>query len=152
MTMTGGTIPLKVKSSTTINKIVSTIEAKLSNEHGTPIGEHYARFDGVRLDQRLTLADYGIQAGETLDLFIEQRGGKPVIYVYPLAPTPNVRVQLSLVKAWSFSALYPSIPIDTPAASNLGQSVTWTVDATPDGTLFDHGVEREVAYLFWEAQ
>lgn len=79
---------------------------------------------------------------------------KPVIYLFPPVLTTGVRVDLSIVDAWKFSVLYPPAPI-TPIStlqdSNSRQSVTWVVDAKPDGSLFDHGSGREVSYLFWEA-
>ncbi|KAG9079764.1 hypothetical protein FS749_008251 [Ceratobasidium sp. UAMH 11750] len=67
---------------------------------------------------------------------------------------PNIRVRLSLVNTWEFSALYPPAPIMFETFQNIdnAQSVTWNVDAKPDGTLFDHRTGRKVSYLFWEAE
>ncbi|KAG8704596.1 hypothetical protein FRC09_003441 [Ceratobasidium sp. 395] len=81
----------------------------------------------------------------------EQVGGKPVIYLFPPAPMADIRLDLALVKSWDFSALYPATTISAPPCGILGQAISWTVDAKPDGTLFDHQTQREVAYLFWEA-
>ncbi|CAE7142230.1 unnamed protein product [Rhizoctonia solani] len=47
-------------------------------------------------------------------------------------------------------AIYPPTAIKTPA-DGLGQTIAWTVDAQPDGMLWDQATRREVAYLFWEA-
>lgn len=81
-------------------------------------------------------------------------GGKPVIYLFPPHREQNVHVRLSLVESWEFSAVYPPSAIESGATTNphLGQTVSWTVDAHPNGTLFDKGCNREVSYLFWEAQ
>ncbi|KAG9090128.1 hypothetical protein FRC06_001216 [Ceratobasidium sp. 370] len=83
---------------------------------------------------------------------MERIGGKPVIYLFPPAPMSNIRLTLALVKSWHFSALYPPTTISTPPCKALSQVVSWTVDAKPDGTLFDQRTQREVSYLFWEAQ
>ncbi|KAF8603245.1 hypothetical protein BDV93DRAFT_442837 [Ceratobasidium sp. AG-I] len=80
-------------------------------------------------------------------------GRKPVIYLFPPYHQQDIRVHLSLVDSWNFSALYPPSDIMPGPATNprLTQSASWTVDASPDGTLLDKGTNREVAYLFWEA-
>jgi len=65
-----------------------------------------------------------------------------------------VDVRLSLVPSWSFSALYPSPPIESTrllGRAGNSQSVSWTVSAMPDGTLTDKETNLEVTYLFWEA-
>ncbi|KAI0060420.1 hypothetical protein BV25DRAFT_1807319 [Artomyces pyxidatus] len=84
----------------------------------------------------------------------KQVGGKPVIYLQTPTHLPHVNIDLSLVSAWSFSALYPSTE---PTSGVLpdgtrGQTATWTVSADPDGTLHDKATGSDVAYLFWEAQ
>ncbi|CAE6418931.1 unnamed protein product [Rhizoctonia solani] len=55
--------------------------------------------------------------------------------------------------AWNFSEIYPPTIVTNLAENtkSLGQTITWTVDARPDGTLWDQGTKREVTYLFWEA-
>ncbi|KAK0454209.1 uncharacterized protein EV420DRAFT_1621487 [Desarmillaria tabescens] len=72
---------------------------------------------------------------------------KPIIYLYSPQPVHAV-VQVSLVKAWSFSAVYPNVPIKD---SEIGQSVLWEVDVQKDHTLTTTNGTR-VSYLFWEAE
>ncbi|KAG8684721.1 hypothetical protein FRC11_011690 [Ceratobasidium sp. 423] len=79
-------------------------------------------------------------------------GGKPVIYLFSPSAMLDVGVRLSLVKAWSFSAIYPHTPISPPSDDSLGEVITWNVNTRPDGTLFDRLTNPEVAYLFWEAR
>lgn len=61
---------------------------------------------------------------------------KPVIYLYPPAPT-TLRVQVEI--DGDFLATYPSKPADG-----------WTVTAGPDGALVDAATGRRHRYLFWE--
>jgi hypothetical protein len=78
---------------------------------------------------------------------------KPVIYLYPPSRLPDVTVELLLTSSWSFSAIYP-LPQTaiTPSEKQIaGQSLTWTVEAEPDGRLVDKTSGTEVSYLYWEA-
>lgn len=54
---TGRTISLRVQPSDTL----STVKAKI-------LEQHHLVFDGVQLQDNLTMADYGIQHQSTLDL------------------------------------------------------------------------------------
>ncbi|CAE6526558.1 unnamed protein product [Rhizoctonia solani] len=101
-----------------------------------------------RMDESRTLEYHGVENGDEILVLQEQRGGKPVIYLFSSSPVSNVRVQLSLVKAWRFSAIYPPTPINLPSDDSLGEVISWTVDTRPDGSLFDRLTNREVAYLF----
>ncbi|KAG8782451.1 hypothetical protein FRC12_020809 [Ceratobasidium sp. 428] len=118
---------------------------------GIPPCQARVIFKGLQLQDNRVLSDYGILEGSAIHLILRLRGDKPIIYLYPAIPTPNIRVQLSLVNTWDFSALYPATPIISEEDIESGQSTAWTVDAKPDGTLFDHRTHREVSYLFWEA-
>lgn len=78
---------------------------------------------------------------------------KPVIYLFPPSRLPDVTVELLLTSSWSFSAIYP-LPQTaiTPSEKQIaGQSLTWTVEAEPDGRLVDKISGTEVSYLYWEA-
>jgi hypothetical protein len=78
---------------------------------------------------------------------------KPVIYLYPPSRLPEVTVELLLTSSWSFSAIYP-LPKTaiTPGEKQLAtQSLTWTVEAEPNGKLVEKTTGVEVTYLYWEA-
>ncbi|PBK61358.1 hypothetical protein ARMSODRAFT_896776 [Armillaria solidipes] len=72
---------------------------------------------------------------------------KPVIYLFSPRPIHSI-VRVSLVKAWSFSTVYPDVPIKD---TELGQSIVWDVDTHEDHSLTTTTGNR-VSYLFWEAE
>ncbi|KAF8603243.1 hypothetical protein BDV93DRAFT_544909 [Ceratobasidium sp. AG-I] len=147
-TLTGKTITLEVER----NEDINTIRRKIQDKEGIPPEQQTLVFAGAQLGDEQTLLDYNIQKESTIHLILQLRGGKPVIYLFPIISTPNVRVQLSLVKEWKFSLLYPLTSISAGTSDQvIGQTVNWTVDAKPDGSLFDHGTRREVSYIYWEA-
>ncbi len=78
---------------------------------------------------------------------------KPVIYLYPPSRLPDVTVELLLTSSWSFSAVYPSpqTAITSGESPIPAQSLTWAVEAEPDGRLVDKTSGAEVTYLYWEA-
>ena len=79
---------------------------------------------------------------------------KPVIYLYPPSRLQDVIVELFLTSSWSFSAVYPSpqtasVPSDE---NRIGtQSLTWAIEAEPDGKLVEKTTGVEASYLYWEA-
>ena len=79
---------------------------------------------------------------------------KPVIYLYPPSRLSDVTVELLLTSSWSFSAIYPlpQTALTSGEKQQIAtQSLTWTVDAEPDGRLVDKTSGVEVTYLYWEA-
>lgn len=77
----------------------------------------------------------------------------PVIYLFPPSRLPEVTVQLMLTPPWRFSLVYPS-PQSTTGPSEDStdvRSLTWAVQAEPDGSLKEKNTGTDVAYLFWEA-
>ncbi|KAG8933242.1 hypothetical protein FRC01_010231 [Tulasnella sp. 417] len=85
-----------------------------------------------------------------------RRVRKPVIYLFPPEPM-EAKVNLSLTPEWEFDVLYPAAPIEeswkgTSIDGRPHHSVSWTVDAEPNGDLWDKESNTKVAYLFWEAK
>lgn len=80
----------------------------------------------------------------------DQVGGKPVILILSPSFLPKVDVHLSLCPSWEFSAIYPLSPV-LPSKHETGTNVTWSVSASPNGTLVDLSTNISVTYLFWEA-
>lgn len=141
---------LSVSSSTSIKKIVRT----LKEQEGLCPQSYRLTYEGNRVAESDTVGRLDMRDGDELFMLPELAGGKPVIYLFPPYHQQGIRVHLSLVDSWRFSALYPPTSIKPGPTTNprLAQSVSWTVDASPDGTLLDQGTNREVSYLFWEAQ
>ncbi|KAG9090127.1 hypothetical protein FRC06_001215 [Ceratobasidium sp. 370] len=146
-TLTGRTITLEVAP----DEEIYSVRCKIHDKEGIPPCQIRLIHSGRQLEDGRKLSDYKIGKESTLHMVLRLRGDKPIIYLFPPIPTPNIRVQLSLTNAWEFSTLYPPTPIAYQNA-DAAQSVTWSVDAKPDGTLLDHRTNREVSYLFWEAE
>ncbi|KAF7330044.1 Ubiquitin family protein [Mycena kentingensis (nom. inval.)] len=107
-------------------------------------------FEGRRLETHLTPADYDMEDGDKILVFVEQLGGKPVIYLRSPVEL-DATVDIGLTPDWSFSALYPVVPATKPQDPRLHEAATWRVWIKPDGTLLDESSGAEVSYLFWEA-
>ncbi|KAJ1302339.1 hypothetical protein OPQ81_001154 [Rhizoctonia solani] len=133
---------------------VSDLKLIIQDREGIPVEQQILVFSGEKLEDEQMLNDYGIRNESIIYLTFKLRGGKPVIYLFPPTNTTDIQVRLSLVNSWTFSDIYPSTTITAPIVSpeTLGQTVTWTLDAQPDGMLRDHETGREIAYLFWEAR
>ncbi|CAE7201228.1 unnamed protein product [Rhizoctonia solani] len=148
-TCSGGRYGFTVLPKRKIRSLRSTIQRSIGND--LPEEGFRLFHNGHSLGDDDTFLDHGIEDGDTIDLMGIQRGGKPVIYLFSPSPMLDVQVQLSLVKAWRFSDIYPPTHISSPSDDSLGETISWSVDTRPDGTLFDRLTNREVAYLFWEA-
>lgn len=74
---------------------------------------------------------------------------KPVVYLFPPQALPQVDVSVHLVPQWSFTHIYPLV--DPKRHADGRQAITWTVSASPDGTLVEKDTGLELSYLFWEA-
>ncbi|MCH98302.1 ubiquitin [Trifolium medium] len=60
----GKMIPLRVKTSDTIVNVMK----KITEKEGIPVEQQCLLFDGVKLNDKLTLANYDIQEKSILDL------------------------------------------------------------------------------------
>ncbi|CAE6517020.1 unnamed protein product [Rhizoctonia solani] len=149
VTCSGAVQTVKVPFTCTIGRIRSTVQEGMCGS--LPEEGFRLLYNGLCIVNEDTIADLGMKDGDTIDLMPVLRGGKPVIYLFSPSSIPDVRVELSLVKAWRFSAIYPPTPIASPSDRFLGEVISWTVNTRPDGSLFDRLTNREVAYLFWEA-
>ena len=129
----------------------SSLYHALMNQFELPEDSFKLLWSGQCLMPDMTPLDYpGLEEyGEVADLIQLQRGGKPVIYLFPPSALPSVQVDLTLVPEWTLSALYPVAEIHRGKG---GKSTTsWTVSASPDGTLVDKASSLSLSYLFWEA-
>jgi hypothetical protein len=96
-----------------------------------------------------TPKEFGMSSGDIIEAHLEQKGGKPVIYLN--SPTDiDATVRLSLVPSWKLSAHYPIVPVEE-SGDNSCQTIAWKVSTRSDGTLREHTTGLDVAYLFWEA-
>ena len=74
---------------------------------------------------------------------------QPVVYLFPPQALPEVTVSIHLVPQWSFTHIYPLVNPKQEADGR--QAITWTVSASPDGSLVEKDTGLELSYLFWEA-
>jgi hypothetical protein len=101
-----------------------------------------------RVNPEWTFIQAGLEDGDYIFVTQPQYGGKPVIYLW--APHEvEASVTLSLVKEWSFSAIYPVVP--AKRLSTGGESIHWNVRTRSDGLLLESNTSLEVSYLYWEA-
>ncbi|KAJ7584126.1 hypothetical protein C8J56DRAFT_863527 [Mycena floridula] len=107
------------------------------------------RYDGCRISQNDTPGSLGMEDNDRIDISLEQRGGKPVIYLF--SPTEiDAVIRLSLIDEWKLSAIYPVVAIKAASHGNL-ETVQWKVKAYADGSLLETQTNLKVSYLFWEA-
>jgi hypothetical protein len=148
--------PFTVSEPGLLGKKVSHLYELIDPSLGYCASNSNLTFGGLHLNNELTISDYGVISGDTIQL-LEQlrlplRGRKPVIYLYPPSSLADVTVELALASSWRFSAVHPpprtTVP---PGEPHTAQALTWTVAAEPDGTLVDKTSGMEVSYLYWEA-
>ena len=93
----------------------------------------YLVLAGQRCREDVTIEEMGMKDGDTLHLFLAQRGGKPVIYLFS-PETIEAEVKLSLIPQWNLSAIYPVVPIKTRSARS-NEQVVWRVRTHSNGDL-----------------
>ncbi|GFR44079.1 hypothetical protein Agub_g5239 [Astrephomene gubernaculifera] len=146
--LTGTTVELQVHPSWSVGYVKIMIQEK----EGTPPDQQRLLFAGKQLEDGRSVAEVGIPSGSTIHLILRLRGGKPVICMWPAAPTDAI-VRLQLSPRWAFSSLVPRPDCTAGGAGVVGgRSAEWRVRVQPDGTLtHDASGGRQYAYLFWEA-
>lgn len=143
-TITGKSLDFALSPNDTVDSLFAMIEVK----EGIPTDLMRLVFAGQPLDSARRLADYNVRDNSVIHLLTKLRGAKPVIYLNASEGTEvTATVKLSLIPSWRFSAIYPVVPIQ----ENKGQTLEWSVTTKSDGTLHEHTVDADVAYLFWEA-
>ncbi|KAJ7057233.1 ubiquitin-domain-containing protein [Mycena amicta] len=141
---------LYVYPSITIQRIKDDIQQK----EGVPCNQKRLIHAGKQLPNHKTLLNYHIDAHSLVHLFVMAPGpqakvGKPVIYLRsPVEMDADIRV--GLVRGWSFSAIYPVVPVVRKDA-NVHEWVDWSVRTGANGCLVDKKSGSQVSYLFWEA-
>jgi hypothetical protein len=135
-----------------LGKKVSRLYELIDPEIGYSASNSKVSFGSLSLNNEWTFSDYGIVSGNTIQLNLEMKIAKPVIYLLPPSSLADVTVELALASSWRFSAVHPpprtTVP---PGEPHTAQALTWTVAAEPDGTLVDKTSGMEVSYLYWEA-
>jgi hypothetical protein len=136
-----------------LGKKVSRLYELIDPEIGYSASNSKVSFGSLSLNNEWTFSDYGIVSGNTIQLNLEMKIAKPVIYLLPPSSLADVTVELALASSWRFSAVHPpprtTVP---PGEPHTAQALTWTVAAEPDGTLVDKTSGMEVSYLYWEAK
>ncbi|KAG8952354.1 hypothetical protein FRC04_004782 [Tulasnella sp. 424] len=159
-TLWGKTLTIQVNSHDTIEHVKLSIQ----DREGVPPYQQKLIFAGKMLDNRHKVRHYNIQRETTMHLVLRERGGKPIIYLYP-PTTIEATVKLPLSLDWSLSAVYPVPPGSNriklseseseseSESADYGRTVEWNVTARPDGTMSVAAQKRrvEATYLFWEA-
>ncbi|KAJ7828776.1 hypothetical protein B0H14DRAFT_2452256 [Mycena olivaceomarginata] len=141
----GDTLSIAMRPTTPFIKV----KALLAEKYGRCHRSYTLDFDGFRLSGDDTPASRGIENNDSILVYLEQVGGKPVIYVYSPVEI-DATVALTLSREWSFSAIYPVVPVK-PTALSAGQRVEWNFRTHLDGSLTESNTGLDVAYLFWEA-
>lgn len=108
------------------------------------------RYSGRKVSEFDTFEGLHMNDGDTIKVTHHQVGGKPVIYLF--SPTEiTVSVSLRLLPEWSFSAIYPVVPVKS-SATVQEEYIHWDVKIYIDGSLTETNTGQDVAYLFWEAR
>ncbi|KAJ7187725.1 hypothetical protein GGX14DRAFT_547135 [Mycena pura] len=138
-------LSIVMKTDTKFEKARRALEHTLSLGYGS----YYIIYDGVRISFDDTPYSHGMEDGDSIQVYLQQLGGKPVIYVYSPTET-NVSVALTLTHEWSFSTIYPVVPSKSTSPGTC-ERIQWNVRTHLDGNLTELNTGLDVAYLFWEA-
>jgi hypothetical protein len=127
---------------------VDILKLRIHDQVGLPPDHQRLIFAGRQLEDARTMRDHDIQREDTIECIRRLCGRKPIIYLYPPVQI-ETSVTLSLIPEWTFSAIYPVVPVKSLVTGT--QQINWKVLAKPDGNLTERATGLEVAYLFWEA-
>ncbi|TFK53742.1 hypothetical protein OE88DRAFT_1276408 [Heliocybe sulcata] len=140
--MTGNTYLIRLKHDTPISDAVT-------QELGFLQDELRLIYKGHVLSDAATPYSAGMSSGDHVDALLRRRVRKPVIYLF--SPVERkATVSVSLIPEWSFSIIYPIVPIEEASGKAL-QQVQWEVLVHKKGSLTETTTGLDVAYLFWEA-
>ena len=133
---------IRVRPTTDIAKVFAVVAAHFNEDK--PDFFH----NGNVVPTKGTVEMAGFKEGDVINVYSALRIGKPVVYLY--APSElTASVTLSLVSQWSFSAIYPVVPIKKHVKN---EELEWKVCIKPNGELTEINTGLDVAYLFWEAR
>lgn len=129
-------------------KISGIFRSYIAAHLGCHPDESSVCWEGSRVHIDDTPRSIGAEDTDTFNVLREQKGGKPVIYLY--SPTEmDVSVALTLTREWSLSVVYPVVP--AKPSPSAGERIQWNVRTHADGSLTETNTDLDVAYLFWEA-
>ncbi|EAX96604.1 Ubiquitin family protein [Trichomonas vaginalis G3] len=119
-----------------LNSKVGYLKDMIKEKEGICPDQQRLIFKGKQMEDENTLMDYNVHDGDTINLILRLRGGKPVIYLYP---KEEIDAKVSIkINDGDFSFVYPSFDKDN----------TWNVKALPSGEIVHRG--KKMRYLFWE--
>jgi hypothetical protein len=145
----------RMHPSTTIKDIKTLIET----QHNVPIALQKLDLLGQPLGDRRTLEQCDITNGTAVNLTLGLR--QSMIYLtgrsyvrlsksnvqHTPNGTQNIKVQLSLNRAWELSVIFHSSGY---LSRDFIQSMSWTVDASSNGMLHNHDSGIDMPCLFWD--
>ena len=116
------------------------VKAKILDKEGIPICSQTLYYGVHKLENEYTLEYYSVQKDSSLNMIINLKGGKPVIYLYPEYDNFDIKVKVEMKKEdGKITSRYPIINDDTE---------TWIVKANRNGDIEYN--QRKHYYLFWE--
>ena len=133
---------------------IGTLKERVFLKYGVCPNEQRLIYKGREPDDSCTLAERGIQEGDTIHLVLRLKAGKPVVLFYsPKGVTlKNVTASVKLSKEFDFTAIYPKAAAGGGEGEGEGETVTWRISRIdPDGTLIlEDDPHTRWTYLFWE--
>ncbi|KAJ7592407.1 hypothetical protein C8J56DRAFT_928596 [Mycena floridula] len=127
---------------------IFALQMWLWGSEAIPLSDQQIFYQTKELEENaMTFEQYNIPNGALLHLIRVVKFAKPVIYLQNPEEL-DASVSLSLTKEWTFSAIYPVVPVK----GQDGEKITWDVRTRKDGSLVQNDTGLEVSYLYWEAE